>query len=470
MTAGVRRGVLPFLLVSGPLLVEAAGRWIEVGVSLAGIVVAVGVWRRWPLAVLSLAVVGALVPSLVLAPTVANPVRVWPFVACAVFGYLVGRWVQESRAVLATLGAVLLAGLPVSLVADTVVRGGFGVLFGLYDWIVLVLAVLLVVVLPWLGGRYLLLREQLRSNAVQRAATDERTRIAREMHDSLGHELSLIALRAAAFEVSPRLDDPDRERAGEIRAGIAAATERLHTIVGLLGDDDADVEGLVRRATEAGQSIVVDAVPAMPATVARGVHAVVREGLTNAAKHAPGQPVTIQFDESPNATTVTVSNPVGHRERAVGSGSGLAGLRERATVDAGIRDDQFVLTAAVEHEPTRKPAERPRMWRLVRAPLLAAVVVGVLGAVLYAVVGADNRLRFDVYQKLHLGQSQEDVENVLPRFQILGDPDRLLPRRDGDCRNYWADVQTDERLFFRLCFVGGELSTKEVVPRSAVSR
>jgi hypothetical protein len=85
-------------------------------------------------------------------------------------------------------------------------------------------------------------------------------------------------------------------------------------------------------------------------------------------------------------------------------------------------------------------------------------------------VGADNRLDLDAYRTIHIGQPQEEVEKVLPRFQILGDPDRLLPARSGDCRNYWATVQTDERLFYRLCFVDGRLAVKETVPRSAVSR
>jgi hypothetical protein len=116
---------------------------------------------------------------------------------------------------------------------------------------------------------------------------------------------------------------------------------------------------------------------------------------------------------------------------------------------------------------TRRDRERPRLWRLVRVPLAAAGVVVVLGITVYGLVGADNRLDDRVYQQLRLGQSQEDVENVLPRFQILGDPERALPAppRGADCAHYWATVQTDDRLFYRLCFVDGALALKETVPR-----
>ena len=295
-----RQSVGSFLIVAVPVVVETAGRWVELAVSLLGVAVGVAVFRRWPVPVLSLAVVGALVPALVLAPTAANPPRVWPFVACAVFGYLVGRRVASPRPVLATLGAVLLAGLPVSVVADAGTRGGFGVVFGLYDWFLLVLVLLLVVVLPWLAGRYLRLRAELRVAAVDRAAAGERTRIAREMHDSLGHEWGLIALRAGGVRgvaaarrayAGAGGGDPGRRRRGH------RAAARDHRVARRTGGHRPPRAG--RRATAAGQVVELGAVPAgLPLPVARAVHRVVREGLTNAAKHAPGGPVTVHVEST----------------------------------------------------------------------------------------------------------------------------------------------------------------------------
>jgi hypothetical protein len=228
-----------------------------------------------------------------------------------------------------------------------------------------------------------------------------------------------------------------------------------------------------------------------PPQVAREVYRVVREGLTNSAKHAPGTPVTVRVDAGDEHTTVTVENPLSGGESGRGNGSGLAGLREVAQVDAGPRDGWFVLTATLSHEPRRaEPASGPRfpffqkaptvsggaradtvvarrVWRLVRVPLLAAGVVVVLGGGLFFLVGSDNRLDPTVYRTLHIGQAQEDVEQVLPRFQILGDPERTLPAPPpgADCRHYWATVQTDDRLFYRLCFVDGRLAVRETVPR-----
>jgi signal transduction histidine kinase len=475
-----RAAIVPFVLIAVPLGVEVAGRWAELVPSLVVAGVCVGVFRRFPVAVLSLTVAGVLVPALVLAPVATSPVRGWPLVAAAVFGYLAGRRLAEPRSVLTALGGLLLAGLPVGVLVDAGDRGGFGVLFGLYDWFVLVLVLLLAVGLPWLAGRYRRQRAELLVAGLERVALTERARIARDMHDSLGHELALVALRAAALEVSPRLDEHARGQAGELRAGVAAATERLREIVGLLGEPEgSDLAPLVARATAAGQTVdlVVPAEP--PPQVAAAVHRIVREGLTNAARHAPGMPVTVHVGTAGDRTTVTVANGLSGVEGPRGNGSGIAGLREQARLlggglDAGVRDGRFVLEASLPHDvPSARPVrERPRLWRLARVPLLAAAVVVVLAFGLYFLVGSDNRLDPAVYQKLHIGQSQEDVEKVLPRFQILGDPERLLPAppRAADCRHYWATVQTDERLFYRLCFVDHRLAVKETVPRNAVSR
>ena len=467
-----RAVAIPFLLIAVPLVVELAGRWAELAVSLAVAGIAVSAFPRAPLLVVSLSVAGAVVPALVLSPIATSPVRGWPFAAAAVFGYLAGRRIGPARPVGTVLASVLLAGLPVGVAVDVLERGGFGVLFGLYDWFVLVLVLLLVVGLPWLAGRYRRQRVELRAAGIARVAAVERNRIAREMHDSLGHELGLVALRAAALEVAPGLDERVRAHAGEVRAGIAAATERLHEIVGLLGEpEDTDVAALVARATAAGQDVDLTMSAAPPPSAAAVVYRVVREGLTNAGRHAPGEAVSVRVDSDAGKTTVTVENGLADTGVRRGNGLGLAALREEVGgLDAGVRDGRFVLTAVVPHDVTSRPhRERPRVWRLARVPLTAAGVVVVLGITVYGLVGSDNRLDDNAYQRLYIGQSQEDVENVLPRFQILGDPERALPAppRGADCAHYWATVQTDDRLFYRLCFVDGKLALKETVPRNA---
>ncbi|MCS7478280.1 sensor histidine kinase [Umezawaea endophytica] len=466
-----RGRALPWLLIAVPAAAELAHRPVELLLSLALVGAAVVVFDRFPLPVLALATAAAAIPALVLSPVATSPVRLWPFLAAAVFGYLTGRGPGEARLVGMAVAGVVLAGLPVGMAVDVRERGGFGVLFGLYDWFVLVLILAVVVGVPWLAGRYRRQRLELHAAGVARAALVERDRIAREMHDSLGFELGLVALHAAALEVAPGLDERVRAQAGEVRAGVAAATERLHRIVGVLGaPEDTDVVALVGRATAAGQVVELDMPAPAVVSVAAVVHRVVREGLTNAARHAAGEAVVVRITNGAGRTTVVVENGLVDGKVRSGNGSGLAALRDEVgELDAGVRDGRFVLSALVSHDVAeRRDRERPRVWRLVRVPLLAAGVVVVVGLALYAFVGSANRLDDGSYQSLHIGQQREDVVAVLPRFQILGDPERALPAPPGGagCAHYWATVQTDDRLFYRLCFADDRLVLKETVPRS----
>lgn len=438
-------------------------RWEELLAGLAGVGLAAALVRRFPSAVVACAVAVVLVLSFV--PATADPVRFWPWAAVAGFAYLAGRWGEDR---LGAVAAVLGAGLPVVVFAEVAERGGFGVLHGLYGWFLQVLVVLAVAGGPWLTGRYRRQRARLHAAGLERAALLERNRIAREMHDSLGHELELVALRAGALEVAPALDEEVRVRAGEVRAGVTAATERLREIIGLLGEPVPDLDRLVARAQAAGQEVRLT-VTGVPVNVP-AVYRVVREGLTNAARHAPGAPVTVDVVAEGDTTTVTVGNPAAAADSE--SGFGIAGLREIGEVTAGMRGDRFVLTVVVPAEGRRPARERPRLWRLGRVPLAAGGGVLVLALGLYFVTGTDNRLDPAVFERLVVGQSQEDVEKMLPRFQMLGDPAPELPgpARPADCRRYWASVQTDARLFYRLCFADGRLAVKETAPRAAVSR
>lgn len=448
-------------------LVGGAVRWVELLAGLGGVAVAGVLLRRFPAAVVACSVATVLVLSFLPPPAATSPAWISPYVAVAGFSYLAGRWCGERSAVLAVAG-VLAAGLSAGVLVEVAERGGFGFLHGLYDWFLQVLVVLAVSGGPWLAGRYKRQHAELHFAGLERAALLERNRIAREMHDSIGHELELVALRAAAFEVAPTLDEDVRARAGEVRAGVTAATERLHAIVGLLSEPAPELDQLVARATAAGQDVTltVTGEPSDAETVCR----VVREGLTNAARHAPAAPVTVDVVADGDTSTITIGNPASGSDPE--PGFGIAGLREIGKVTAGVRDDRFVLTVVTTTAERRPVRERPRVWRLVRVPLAAGGVVLVLALGLYLLTGTDNRLDPDEYQRLTIGQDREDVEKVLPRFQMLDDPAPVLPAlpRTADCRRYWATVQTDARLFYRLCFVDGRLAFKETVPRSAVSR
>ncbi|MFB7887853.1 sensor histidine kinase [Cellulosimicrobium cellulans] len=214
-------------------------------------------------------------------------------------------------------------------------------------------------------------REQERRVVEARVA--ERTRIAREMHDTLAHRLSLLAATAGALEYRPDADPAQLARAaGLVRAGVSAALGDLRDVVRVLRADPEDVEGapapqptlddvdrLVAEAREAGGDVAYERSGSadVPRTVEVAAFRVAQEGLTNARRHAPGSPVVLRVAARAGEVRVTVSD-AGPRRVAVGgavggavaegTGTGLVGLRERVallggTLDAGARDDGFVL-------------------------------------------------------------------------------------------------------------------------------
>ncbi|MFC8533072.1 sensor histidine kinase [Streptomyces sp. NPDC057249] len=197
----------------------------------------------------------------------------------------------------------------------------------------------------------------LRAEQAQRLAREE---IAREMHDVLAHRLTLLSVHAGALEFRP--DAPPAEvarAAGVIRDSAHEALQDLREIIGVLrgprdGDPDghrpqptlATLDALVAESREAGMDVTLDhrlADPdAVPAASGRTVYRIVQEALTNARKHAPGTEVTVAVTGGPGpGITVEVRNPAPTEPftPAPGSGQGLIGLTERATL-AGGRLDQ----------------------------------------------------------------------------------------------------------------------------------
>ncbi|GAA1728437.1 hypothetical protein GCM10009809_25020 [Isoptericola hypogeus] len=206
--------------------------------------------------------------------------------------------------------------------------------------------------------------EEEQDRRVAEARVAERTRIAREMHDTLAHRLSLLAATAGALEFRPDAP-PERlaEAAGRVRAGTSEALEDLRQVVRLLraAPDDLgplpgldDVARLVEESRAAGQVVSYErhgsAAPPRPVTVA--AFRTVQEGLTNARRHAPGSRVSVVVDTGDGELRVVVADEGAHPAAAPassdGSGTGLVGLRERVallggSLDAGPRGTGFAL-------------------------------------------------------------------------------------------------------------------------------
>ena len=204
-------------------------------------------------------------------------------------------------------------------------------------------------------------REQAARAAQARAL--ERNRIAREMHDVLAHRISLVAMQAGVLD---HRDDLTAEEHRVLTRGIAdgsrQALEELRDVLGVLRADQVTPEpsldgipGLVADARTAGLDVTLtDTVTgAASDVVGRTCYRVVQEGLTNAAKHAPGAQVRVVLDGAGDHLHVSVRNSPGTAAtRAVpASGFGLPGLAERVTLAGGhldhhpTADNGFVLTA-----------------------------------------------------------------------------------------------------------------------------
>ncbi|OLF13031.1 sensor histidine kinase [Actinophytocola xinjiangensis] len=211
--------------------------------------------------------------------------------------------------------------------------------------------------------------EQGRRVAEARAA--ERAAIAREMHDVLAHRLSLVATYAGALEYRP--DHPPERlsaAAGVIRSSVHQALEELRDVITLLNDDEAtepdrpmpaltDLPGLVAESRAIGTPVEIRDVRAEPAEPAgptgRTAYRVVQEALTNARKHAPGEPVSIELDGAPgNRLRIDVRNPLPRTPVTPlpSAGRGLVGLTERVRLAGGQLDHratatEFRLTASL---------------------------------------------------------------------------------------------------------------------------
>jgi signal transduction histidine kinase len=276
--------------------------------------------------------------------------RVGAYLVLAVLAYLRGRHVSGGSRILVGVSAV---GCGAVAVVDVVE-------------VTTVLFILVVtVVLPWLAGQYrrqqaLLVEaghervrqlEREQEHVAERARLAERGRLAADLHDSLGHELALIALHAGALELSPELTARHQAKAGEMRASAVAATDRLRQALAMLRerDDVPPVDEIVTRARSAGMTVTVDGVAPMPKLVDQAVRRVVREALTNAARHAPEAPVTVELAVTDHQVSLNVSNPA---PEPMTTGSGLIGLQERlrllgGRLDTAYRDGTFHLTAQV---------------------------------------------------------------------------------------------------------------------------
>jgi hypothetical protein len=355
--------------------------------------------------------------------------------------------------------------------------------FWLIEQVVIVFAVS-----ATMAGAYFRLRQDLTLRGwshARSAQLRERTRLAAEIHDTLGHDLTLLSLQAAAIQV--KAADPEiRSQAAALRAGAAQAISTVRGLVDLLAASSPDgVPSLVERARAAGMTIAVTGMPPAPGFTGR----LVTEALSNAARHALGAPVRIAFAPGGH---VEISNPlppsvgedasaavpvgglgpsvapvdgVGQEPPAHRAGTGLAALAARLDQAGGAltvhsANSQFRLVAripdGIDDEPlaTDLAARRRRLrTTLLAGALLPVVSLGVLSAGFYTWASHDATIEPATYHRLHIGMPTRDALAILPP--------REAPIKFGDpsCRHFTDGNFPLAYGNYEICFRDGRIAS-----------
>jgi signal transduction histidine kinase len=265
--------------------------------------------------------------------------------------YSLGRYATDDRA--------SLLGLLVALLLGAIEASWLGV-FDPGDLVSLGLMVLV-----WYVGRRLLFRgeylrlleerarylERSRTEEAARAVAEERTRIARELHDVVAHQVSLMTVQAGAAKTVAR-SDPDAAvdaMAAVENAGRQALTEMRHLLDVLRPGQSraqydpqpgcADLPRLAREVSDAGTAVQLDLsgpLDRLPARVDLAVFRTVQEALTNVIKHAGhGARATVRLQSRDDGVEIEIRDDGRGPGVGPGAGHGITGMRERAELLGG---------------------------------------------------------------------------------------------------------------------------------------
>jgi signal transduction histidine kinase len=339
-----------------------AGRWVA-GLSVAVLCLAIAGRRRWPVAAVLAGTAAVSVDAAGGRGALVSHAALPAMIACVLLFYGAGAFARPPAALAGLVAGIALLLPQIFLTPDSVSD-----LF--FEPVILGLA-------PWGAGRLLsefaereraqreyaaLVEAQLEQQA-RLAARRQATEMARELHDDLGHRLSVIVLQASGARLMLK-SAPDRSMAalGVIEEGCREALAELRRLAGAAGQHPGrilvpgpqpgigDIEALTSQLPAIGLAVTCEAEGA-PRPVAPGLglsaYRIVQEALTNTIKHAQATEVAVRIAWQPGELVVRIAdNGRGARAaaRISGTGQGIIGMRERAALHQGT------LTAA--------PAER----------------------------------------------------------------------------------------------------------------
>ncbi|MFF2524160.1 sensor histidine kinase [Streptomyces liangshanensis] len=210
----------------------------------------------------------------------------------------------------------------------------------------------------------------------RRTLLEERTTIARELHDVVAHHMSVVAIQAEAAPYRVENPPPELEKAfATIRENAVAALTELRRVLGVVRAEDyqapdapqptlADLDGLLGNVRDAGLTVektVTGAVRELPQGVELSAYRIVQEALSNALRHAPGSTARVEIAYVLGGLGLRIVNtpPRGLVKPSPGAGHGITGMRERVTMlngemtadlqeDGGYEVAAFIPVAAVK--------------------------------------------------------------------------------------------------------------------------
>ena len=310
----------------------------------------IAVRRRWPLAAAALVSVGFALTALQDDP----PETLAGLVTLLVAWGLIGHAVHDRRRAAVAAAIAVAGGL-----AETALVGD-----GDYAFVT-------VLALAALAGGWLVGDRTRRASTAERraeeAAGEERARIARELHDSVAHAVSLMVVQSGAAQRVLRQDPGGAEDAlDRVQQTGRESVADLQRVLRLLRADAPspdgapslrDVERLAAGFRGAGIEVAV-AVTGTPRPLAAGAdlaaYRILQEALTNVLRHAPGARADVRVDYGPEVVALEVRDAGNGPPAPAPAGHGLIGMRERAeifggTLEAAPHDDGFRVRAVLPY-------------------------------------------------------------------------------------------------------------------------
>jgi signal transduction histidine kinase len=306
--------------------------------------------RRWPAAALGAMLALFAVTLGLIAEHGGTPLSV--LVAVGIGFYTVGAHLDGRRAI-SSGAAAMLAVIAIDYAYGGVFQETSGVRPG--AWLILAVC--------WQTGREIRRRraeldalrtraaalEAEREEKAQMAASEERARIARELHDVVAHSVSVMVVQAQAADRVLRGEEPDaRELLGSIENTGRQALSELRRLLGLLRRSETaelapqpslrHLDGLVAQVRDAGLPVELDVQgdpSALPPGVDLSAYRIVQEGLTNALKHAGWARARVVVRYTPGGVELEIADDGAGKGDGGGVGHGLAGMRERVAMYGG---------------------------------------------------------------------------------------------------------------------------------------